>query len=54
MSDPIVEVRGLSYSYETGPHAKGVLTDVDLTLATPGNAGSTSFAVNSEAICPSR
>ena len=34
MSDPIVEVRGLSYSYEIGPHAKGVLTDVNLTLAT--------------------
>jgi hypothetical protein len=27
---------------------------VDLTLATPNNASSTSFAVNSEATCPSR
>jgi hypothetical protein len=32
----------------------GTPARVDLTLATPGNAGSTSFAVNSEAICPSR
>jgi len=32
----------------------GTPARVDLTLATPNNAGSTSFAVNSEATCPGR
>lgn len=32
----------------------GTPARVDLTLATPGNASSTTFAVNSEATCPGR